>query len=894
MLVLYDPDREWPFLARDAELTVLNETILSDASGPTPGAVVFGAAGVGKTRLVRECADRASARGVPVRYITGTWTTRHTPYVAVAHLAPDVIAAAHADPLALYRDVADALHQHQHQHQHPLLVVNDAHLLDDGSAALLLHLALADVATLLVTVRRGAEVPDPISVLWKDALAVRVDLQGLAQHEVEELISVALGGAVARSTLHRLARTASGNVLYARELVRSAYETGSLRVSDGLWSWDGNVVVGDRLVDAVGRRLAGLGEGDREALARVAVGQPLRLDLAELAVGSAALRRLETVRLITVHDDICRLEHPLFGEVLLADRGVLAARSDLRALADAADAVGDRDEQDLLRRIIWRVESGGIAPAAETIQAARLALTAFDAVHTEKLAAAALRVDPSACDARVVLARALSAQGRFAAAADHLADVEASVLDDGSAAVRREWLDASVVALHQGLGRTAQAQELLERVESSASALPADRRLARAMHGNLLVDEDRLRDAVDVTSAVLEESDAADYAAVIAASSLGEAQANLGLTLSARTTHALLRALQDAGVPEARRAGDYAVLQEVMCLLFEGWADRAATLAEGMYRALVERREHTTVGLGAFVLGKIRLSQGRLRDARKALQEAIELLRRTDLDGALPWGLSVLAQIEALLGDVGAARAALEESRLLHREPVPGRARMDLVMAEVRIRAVEGDLTGAARTALEAVEETSPDGVSEFVVNRARLLLVAARLGNSFRASIADRLTALAAAAECDLVEHQARYARAIAVNDPAALSAMIDLYDDRGLRLDALTAASDSARLFAEMGDAAASKRMQARAARLAAECGSPLGLRAAPVAARSPLSPREMEIATLAADGLTNAEIAARLVLSVRTIESHLYQAFGKLGVQDRTQLRSVLQNQ
>ena len=51
--------------------------------------------------------------------------------------------------------------------------------------------------------------------------------------------------------------------------------------------------------------------------------------------------------------------------------------------------------------------------------------------------------------------------------------------------------------------------------------------------------------------------------------------------------------------------------------------------------------------------------------------------------------------------------------------------------------------------------------------------------------------------------------------------------------------------------------------------------------------LSPREAQLVDLAARGLTNAQIADRLVLSVRTVESHIYRAMQKLGVNDRRDL-------
>jgi DNA-binding CsgD family transcriptional regulator len=56
--------------------------------------------------------------------------------------------------------------------------------------------------------------------------------------------------------------------------------------------------------------------------------------------------------------------------------------------------------------------------------------------------------------------------------------------------------------------------------------------------------------------------------------------------------------------------------------------------------------------------------------------------------------------------------------------------------------------------------------------------------------------------------------------------------------------------------------------------------------------LSPQELQIAQLAAEGLSNREIGERLYLSHRTVESHLYRLFPKLGVTSRAQLRDALE--
>ena len=60
---------------------------------------------------------------------------------------------------------------------------------------------------------------------------------------------------------------------------------------------------------------------------------------------------------------------------------------------------------------------------------------------------------------------------------------------------------------------------------------------------------------------------------------------------------------------------------------------------------------------------------------------------------------------------------------------------------------------------------------------------------------------------------------------------------------------------------------------------------------AARDQLSPQELQIAQLAAAGLTNREIGYKLFLSHRTVSSHLHRIFPKLGIRSRAELAGVL---
>jgi ATP/maltotriose-dependent transcriptional regulator MalT len=93
---------------------------------------------------------------------------------------------------------------------------------------------------------------------------------------------------------------------------------------------------------------------------------------------------------------------------------------------------------------------------------------------------------------------------------------------------------------------------------------------------------------------------------------------------------------------------------------------------------------------------------------------------------------------------------------------------------------------------------------------------------------------------------------------------------------------------LFTEIGMEAFADRAEGE---LAAAGGK---VRTRPLDARKGLTPQEEQIARLARDGLTNAEIGAQLFLSPRTIEWHLHKVFGKLGIDARAGLEAALPRQ
>src|SRR5699024_6217343 len=123
------------------------------------------------------------------------------------------------------------------------------------------------------------------------------------------------------------------------------------------------VVLAPRLVEAVGARLSALTGQQRDALAVVALGEPLPPHVAEGITSNAALSALEDAGLIRISGSdlvaTLRLAHPLYGEVLLSQLGRLARRQLLARLAEALDRDPQHTDETVFHAVSWRLEAGG-------------------------------------------------------------------------------------------------------------------------------------------------------------------------------------------------------------------------------------------------------------------------------------------------------------------------------------------------------------------------------------------------------------------------------------------------------------------------------------------------------------------------------------------------------
>ena len=314
-----------------------------------------------------------------------------------------------------------------------------------------------------------------------------------------------------------------------------------------------------------------------------------------------------------------------------------------------------------------------------------------------------------------------------------------------------------------------------------------------------------------------------------------------------------------------------------------GW-DQVEAWLRGAERATARGDEPLTRGQVVSALGGIALRRGRPVTAARRLREAIPSLMRRDPMRRLPMAWLYLVISEAMHGDLVAAREAQARYRaLVAGAPVPYLQPQE-AWARAALAVAEGNTSRAAAILLDAA--ASQDAPTD----RGHLLYQALR-ADADPNIVAPVLQTAAASCDAPLIGAFARQAGALADGDGAALAAAAAALGEIGAWLWAAEAAAQAAVAHARAGRGDSARRALALSGRFQAQCEDPRSpVLAAVQLAPAELTRREREIVELASHGASNAEIAGRLVLSVRTIESHLYRAMGKLGVGSRHELRSL----
>ncbi len=877
---------DWPLIGRREELSIIDRTL---GGGRHHGLLLAGTPGVGKTRLAREALAAAEAKGCSTGWAAASRAVAAIPFGAIVHLLP--AESDNSTHLQVLQRTGEWLTS-QARGRRVVLGVDDAHLLDDASAALVHHLAVTGVAFVVATLRTGEPCPEPVTALWKDGAAERLEVQGLARTEVAELIEAALGAPVDGLTGERLWQLSRGNILYLRELVRGGRQTGALAYAEGIWQWAGRVSAPPQLVELIQARIGGLPAAARVVGEMVAFGEPLEVGvLARAGVSAADVEAAERAGLVVTEpaglDIRVRLGHPLFGEVIRAQTPPLRSRTVHSMLAEAVGSPDGPRSEDVLRIAVWHLEAGTLPEPGLLVAAAGRALSALDYRLAERLCRVAGEAG-AGWSAERLLAQALVGQGQAGPAEELLAGQLTQARTDAD---RAEVAGIRALNLYWGLDRPAAAEAVLDH----ASALieePAHRASLTVVRARFLLHAGHCPQALAFVDTVRNDPHAPKPAVLEAV-----VTATMALVAAGRYHEAIATAAQGLQLGQQLIAGgwllrlDELAATQASAHVWSGQLATASVLAEAGYQRALDAQSPLSVAVWALVRGRVAETRGAMVTASGWMREAVGVVggrsRLHPYQGyTAKVGFCALARVAALAGDLSSAEAALAQADAL---AGPAMRLFDTWSGPVHawVAAARGEVRAAIELALDRAAEAGRYEQAGFELIA---LHDVARLGAPAR--VAARVVELAGTVQGDLAPLFGAHVEALLASNGTALDEVAASFADLGVNLlaaEAAAAAATAHRYAGRTGSAAASA---VRATALAASCEGARTPALARLDEPVGLTPRELEIARMAAGGLSSREIAARLVVAIRTVDNSLGHVYAKLGIGGRDELAPIFQ--
>ncbi|SCG67057.1 ATP-, maltotriose-and DNA-dependent transcriptional regulator MalT [Micromonospora halophytica] len=856
------------------------------------GLFFSGRAGVGKSRLLREGVAALPPERYAIWYVAASTATAALPFGGLAQVLPAEQPEG-LSPAGVLRWAVEVLRE-QAAGRRIVLAIDDAHLLDPPSAALVHLLARQENTTVLGTLRNGEQIPLPIRALWTDDLVEHAELAPLGPTETADLLAAILDGPVDAGSAERLFRLSAGNPLLLRELVLAASGGGELDRPYGVWRWTGRLELAPSLTDLIDTRIGRLESGVRAVVELVAFGEPLGLHLLNQAADPADVELAEERGLITVAQDDrrfdVRLAHPLYGEMMRRRCPVSRTRRLQARLAELLEAVGARRRGDLLRVAVWRLDSGTAQDGTLLLGAAAQAFARYDVPLATRLARAALDAD-GGFDAAELLATILMFADRPGEAVRVLDAVTGEVTSD-----RRfsRWLTVRGMVTYWGLSRESTVEEIAR--AGAELADPGDQARVRAFEAIMRLHGLDPAAALRLSRSVLDRPAAAVAARELARCTIAHLDAARGQFR--RSAAAIARVQAEA---PAWRA-DMPYLQLAMELARGTRLALAGDLAG--IDAIAADEFADLAGAGDFRLGTGYLAilqayaarlRGRSGDALKISLGACAVLATSRVYAGLAH--AERAQAAVLHGDAAAAAEAMAEADRMH---TPGMAVLYPWLEQARgaVLAAGGDLPGAAKHLADLADRLRADGLAGHEVlvlhDLVRLGRADAPVGptctDGGRRTVAQRLTELSDRVDGVLPPLLARYARATVAGDGADLLEVADAFAALGLTVWAAEATAIALHGLRRERAASAAAAHQ----RLGALLGAADQIRTPALEALRPvLTDRERQIAGLAAAGVTSRLIAERLFLSTRTVENHLQRVYSKLGITGRAELPAALRS-
>jgi DNA-binding CsgD family transcriptional regulator/tetratricopeptide (TPR) repeat protein len=865
-----------PLVGRVAELSSIVDGI---GRQPDAAFIVVGPPGSGKTRLASEVAEMLAPQRYTALRVVASKAMAAIPFGAFAVCLPDLnVGGAPATTLQQATDVITAMSSDRSS---LLLVVDDAQMLDDGSAALLHHLVHERVCATVVTLRTPAQCPDAVTRLWKDQLAERISLAPLTSEEVEELAVDGLGGPVAAATARWLHDSSQGNPMYVRELLIGAAARGGLEQVDGLWMVRSSFPAPERLVELVAARLEDVSAEAVEVLDALCIGEPLSYKLLTSIAGAAGVEEAERHGLISRYEGtgpaVAGVSHPLFAEARRQAMPYATLRRLSQLLVENFPRAEEPTADELIRLARWHLDSETVADPELLTEAAAAARAGFDHDLAARFAEAALEAGGGPM-AGLTLGEAYFFSGRHQDAERVLAETAERDMSEADFA---KVAHARAYNLGTLIGDRARAEAVLSEAATRVGDPVGRMRLVQSVTNlRVLAGEPNptFHDALELMRSTDDGiAHRGTQFAAIAAAYLGRADEALAIGEHGFELHrALTRTTQR---PASQLVGP------VLALLALGRLDEADQMAATCRDAADATAKDETVATFGLLGGMVAVEQGLAGEAERLFREALAANRQVDDPGAVRWCLGGLALACALNGEAAAAASHLAD---LDATPTHWMQMFELDLIErgrAWTHAVAGRLADAHDVLAAAADRAAQ---LERNVAEATLRHDLARLGKADL--VADRLDELAERVDGDYVRTFALHARASLLKDRMALEDVADRFEKLGALLLAAEVGLTVATLYRDQSDSRGANKWDQQVDRLVRRCGA---FRAPSLRWRgssAKLTKREQEIVALAGSGASSKAIAERLGVSARTVETHLQNAYLKLGVKGRHELPEV----
>jgi DNA-binding CsgD family transcriptional regulator len=869
--------RDWPIVGRDDELEELKKSIMD---GDCAGVIIAGPSGVGKTRVALECLAIAGKLGFATARVPATQPLSNVPFGSIA-LFPSYEPADSTPNLQradLVRQAAAALVDGA-QGRRLVMLVDDAQFLDTMSAAVIQQLAVTRAAFVLATERSGMSSPGPIVALWKDRVLDRTELRPLENKSLAKLLEQVLGGQVDPAAVGTLSRRSQGNMLFLRELVIGALESGTLVQDMGVWRLSGLVTPPDRLVGLVEARLRGLQSEERELLELMSIVEPL--GTAELAALSHAdiAESLEAKGLVVSYAEGSRVAlkfaHPLYGDVLRARMPELRRQRLAKSMADLFESSAARTREDLLRIATLRLVSGGGDPST-MLAAAREARWHYDFPLAERLARQAHELG-AGFEARLLTAQVVGLQGRAAEADNILVALAADADTDA------ERGEVAIVRLDHALwGPDPSTGEGIADEAMAQISDPQWRVEVAGRHVALLGLLRGPNESVAAAKELVDTTTGRGLAKACMTMAIGLARqglADASLAASERGLREQLALAEPLDVYPYIYDMNRCEALAAAGLLHEYEAHARRKYDEALKEGSIEQQ-----AFFSWYVARSSMERGRVNTAAQHAREAVALFHEIDRPLWMRCSLGLLAAATALGGEASESVAISDQFTNL-----PCAATLYMATDMLRAQAWAAIADGRESHARAKLEEAAELG--ERIGDRlgaAYALHDLVRLGRP--KNVCDRLDALAAVIDGELVGTMAAHAHALRSNRPDDLESVSRQFERLGADLLAADAAAQAAIGWSDAGERRRAAAADRRVAVLLERCEGAKTPATLTVGDAALLSPAERDTAVLAAAGRSNKAIAEELFVSVRTVETRLNHVYLKLGIAGRQELAAV----